>query len=88
MYTSKHRYVKIWKVKSIDEESKEFGANEMNYLCDNSGWLCRGQYPPKFRKYIQHKKDFKQLEDFNVKGEEDEQSKEYQKKYHEAFTKK
>ena len=84
-YTSKHARVKIWKVKNIDEESREYSFDESNYICDDSGWLCRGQYPPKFLPFIESKQDFKQLEDFNVGNSK--KSAEYQKKYHEAFTK-
>ena len=76
---SKYGKVRIFKVLKISEESKEWVKN--NRLCDSPGsWFCRGQYPPALQKILKQKKDFKQLEDFNVKGEDDS---EYQKAYFE-----
>ena len=83
VFESKYGKVKIFKIQKVDQESKLFSSE--HYLCDESEkWLCRGQYPPKLRPYMDTKKDFAQMENFNVKR--DETSEEYQKKYHSAFT--
>jgi dolichyl-diphosphooligosaccharide---protein glycosyltransferase len=59
---------------------------EKNRICDAPGsWFCRGQYPPALTKILKEKKDFKQLEDFNVKDGGDDS--EYQKKYFENLNK-
>ena len=46
--------------------------------------FCPGQYPPALEKILAEKKDFKQLEDFNVKGEDDS---DYTKEYLENLNK-
>jgi dolichyl-diphosphooligosaccharide---protein glycosyltransferase len=75
---SKYGKVRIFKILKSSEESKEWVKN--NRLCDAPGsWFCRGQYPPALQKILKQKKDFKQLEDFNVKGDDSE----YQKAYFE-----
>jgi dolichyl-diphosphooligosaccharide--protein glycosyltransferase len=80
VFSSKFRKVRIFKVKSIDKKSKAWVANPANRICDAPGsWYCSGQYPPKFRKFIDKKKDFAQLEDFNKKG--DAKSKKYNEEY-------
>ena len=64
---------------SVAKDSKEWV--EKNRICDAPGsWYCRGQYPPALTKILAEKKNFKQLEDFNVKEGDDS---EYQKKYFE-----
>jgi dolichyl-diphosphooligosaccharide---protein glycosyltransferase len=64
---------------SVAQDSKEWV--EKNRICDAPGsWFCRGQYPPALTKILKEKKNFKQLEDFNVKDGDDS---EYQKKYFE-----
>lgn len=64
---------------SVAKDSKEWVEN--NRICDAPGsWYCRGQYPPALTKILAEKKNFKQLEDFNVKGGDDS---EYQKEYFE-----
>ena len=79
VFSSKHGKVRIFKVLKVSQESKEWVEN--NKLCDAPGsWYCRGQYPPALQKILKQKKDFKQLEDFNVQGEDDA---EYQKAYFE-----
>lgn len=61
---------------SVSEKSKEWVAN--NRVCDAPGsWFCPGQYPPDIQKYLKEKRDFRQLEDFNTEGADDEYQKEY-----------
>ena len=84
VFNSKYNKVRIWKVLSVSEKSKKWAANPANRMCDAPGsWYCEGQYPPLFVKLFDKegikKKDFKQLEDFNVKGSEEDE--EYQKEY-------
>jgi dolichyl-diphosphooligosaccharide--protein glycosyltransferase len=80
VYSSKYGKVRIFKVQSVSQESKEWVADPANRICDAPGsWFCRGQYPPALQKVLQGKKDFKQLEDFNSKDKEDDS--EYQKEY-------
>jgi dolichyl-diphosphooligosaccharide---protein glycosyltransferase len=76
VYHSKYGKVRIFKILKVAKESKEWV--KANKICDGDGWVCRGQYPPALQKILAQKKDFKQLEDFNVKGEDDS---EYQKQY-------
>ena len=79
VYKSKYGKVRIYKVLSVSKESKEWVKN--NRQCDVEGsWYCPGQYPPGLQKVLKDKKDFKQLEDFNAKGEADD---EYQRRYFE-----
>jgi dolichyl-diphosphooligosaccharide--protein glycosyltransferase len=70
---------------SVAKESKDWVADPANRVCDAPGsWFCRGQYPPALEKILKEKKDFKQLEDFNARGEDDT---EYQKQYLENLKK-
>jgi dolichyl-diphosphooligosaccharide--protein glycosyltransferase len=63
----------------VSKESKEWV--EKNRVCDAPGsWYCPGQYPPALLKVLGEKKDFAQLEDFNVKSNDEE----YQKQYFEG----
>lgn len=78
VYQSKYGKVRIFKVLKVSKESKEWVKDVKNKLCDSGGWFCPGQYPPALQKILVQKKDFKQLEDFNVKGEDDS---DYQKQY-------
>ena len=51
---------------------------EENRVCDAPGsWYCPGQYPPALQKILGEKKDFQQLEDFNVEGEDSEYQRQY-----------
>jgi len=80
VYRSKYGKVRIYKVLSVSQESKDWVADPKNRVCDSPGsWMCRGQYPPALEKILKEKKDFKQLEDFNRKGIEDDE--EYQRQY-------
>lgn len=82
VYKSSHGLVRIYKVLSVSQESKEWVLN--NRVCDAPGsWFCPGQYPPGLQKVLREKKDFKQLEDFNKKTEADD---EYQQKYFEHLS--
>ena len=75
--------MRIWQVLKVSQESKDWIADPANRVCDAPGsWYCRGQYPPKLGKLMQRKRDFKQLEDFNVK--KDEKSKKYEPHPHPA----
>jgi len=86
VFNSKYGKVRIWKVLNVDMSSKRWVADPSNRICDPpDSWICKGQYPPKFQKYLKSKKDFHQLENFNV--ESDHSSTEYQKKYHESMEK-
>jgi dolichyl-diphosphooligosaccharide---protein glycosyltransferase len=79
VFTSQYGKVRIFKIQSVSLESKKWVEN--NRKCDAPGsWYCPGQYPPSLRKILSEKRDFKQLEDFNVKEKGDE---EYQKQYFE-----
>lgn len=85
-YTSKNNLVRIFKVLNISKESKEWNADPNNRICDAPGsWYCNGQYPPAIRPVIEKRKNFKQLEDFNTRGKDDEAD-EYQKAYHEKMS--
>jgi len=85
VYRSQYGKVRIYKIKSVSEESKRWVADPANRVCDAPGsWVCRGQYPPALTKILQEKKDFRQLEDFNREDEEDE---EYQRAYMENLMK-
>eukprot|EP00980_Cylindrotheca_fusiformis_P001415 scaffold345_cov134-Cylindrotheca_fusiformis.AAC.26 len=83
VYTSENGKVRIYKVQSVSQESKEWVKN--NRQCDAPGsWYCPGQYPPALEKILKEKRDFQQLEDFN-RGKADA---EYQKQYFENLEKK
>jgi dolichyl-diphosphooligosaccharide---protein glycosyltransferase len=85
VFRSQYGKVRIYKVMSVSKESKDWVANPANRVCDAPGsWFCRGQYPPALEKILMEKKDFKQLEDFNARGEDDS---EYQKQYLENLKK-
>ena len=79
-YTSKYGKVRIFKVKSVSKKSKDWVADPANRVCDAPGsWYCTGQYPPALQSFISQRRDFKQLEDFNVKKDA------HSKKYHEEY---
>uniref|UniRef100_A0A7S3PAI1 dolichyl-diphosphooligosaccharide--protein glycotransferase n=1 Tax=Amphora coffeiformis TaxID=265554 RepID=A0A7S3PAI1_9STRA len=83
VFRSKYGKVRIYKIQSVSQESKEWVADPANRVCDAPGsWFCRGQYPPALEKILAEKKDFKQLEDFNAKGADDS---DYQKEYFERL---
>merc|ERR1719163_1756804 len=80
-FTSKYGKVRIFKVMNVSLKSKKWVADPANRVCDAPGsWYCTGQYPPALDKVIKKRKNFKQLEDFNV--ERDELDDEYNKEYH------
>lgn len=83
VFTSKYGKVRIYKIQSVSEESKEWVLN--NRVCDAPGsWFCPGQYPPALEEILSQKRDFAQLEDFNRKTEGDD---EYTKDYFENLNK-
>ena len=72
--------VRIYKVRKVSKKSKEWIANPANRVCDAPGsWYCVGQYPPALQSFISKRRDFKQLEDFNVKRDAHSQ------RYHEEY---
>ena len=84
VFNSKYGKVRIWQVLAISEKSRAWSADKANRVCDAPGsWYCEGKYPPLLQKLFKKKgvlkKDFKQLEDFNKKG--DDEDDEYQKEY-------
>jgi len=82
VYMSKYGKVRIYQVVGVSKKSKQWAADPANRKCDAPGsWYCEGQYPPALNETIAMRKNFKQLEDFNVK--QDERS----KKYHEEYMK-
>jgi dolichyl-diphosphooligosaccharide---protein glycosyltransferase len=83
VFTSKYRKVRIYEVIGVSQASKAFTADPSNRLCDAPGsWYCPGQYPPALATVLAKKKDFAQLEDFNVQKDEKAA------KYHEEYMKK
>jgi dolichyl-diphosphooligosaccharide--protein glycosyltransferase len=83
IYHSKYGKVRIYKILSVSKESKEYVADPANRVCDVPGsWFCPGQYPPALKKVLTIKKDFRQLEDFNAKGKNEDGD--YQKQYMEG----
>lgn len=83
VFMSKYGKVRIWKVMSVDMESRAWNADPANRICDAPGsWYCVGQYPPALEPIIKKRKNFKQLEDFNTKrsADDDEYNKEYMKR--------
>jgi len=89
VFNSKYNKVRIWKVLDVDEESKAWAADLSNKNCDlpPHDFICKGDYPPKFQKFIEGRKDFAQLEDFNRKEGDDKEAEEYQRRYHESLAK-
>jgi dolichyl-diphosphooligosaccharide--protein glycosyltransferase len=80
VYKSKYGKVRIYRILSVSQESKEYVADPANRVCDVPGsWFCPGQYPPALKKVLTIKKDFRQLEDFNNRGKNEDGD--YQKQY-------
>jgi len=70
VYTSPYDQMRIFKVLNVSQESKDWVANPENKICDAPGsWYCVGQYPPAIAKFLQKRRSFAQVEDFNKKGE-------------------
>merc|ERR1712032_212540 len=81
VFSTKYGKVRIFKVRRVSLKSKNWVANPENKLCDaNGSWYCAGQYPPALRPLIARRRNFAQLEDFNVKKDQD--AKDYQEQYH------
>merc|ERR1719333_1075692 len=71
VFSSKYGKVRIFKVMSVSQESKDWVADPANRVCDAPGsWYCTGQYPPAIQPLIAKRKNFAQLEDFNRKDQE------------------
>ena len=72
--------VRIFKIRKVSLKSKKWIADPDNRECDAPGsWYCVGQYPPALKSFLAKRRDFKQLEDFNVKRDAHSQ------KYHEEY---
>lgn len=87
VFSSKYGKVRIFKVMSVSQESKDWVADPANKICDAPGsWYCTGQYPPALDKLIARRVSFAQLEDFNVnkdaaaKKKSERYNKEYMKR--------
>jgi len=83
VFSSKYQKVRIYKVLKVSKKSKDWVADTANWICDAPGsWYCDGQYPPALQDLIGRRKNFAQLEDFNVKRSEadDEYNKEYMRR--------
>jgi len=88
VFTSKYNKVRIYKVLKVDQRSKKWNADPKNRKCDAPGsWYCEGRYPPHKRvmDLIRSRRNFAQLEDFNVGM--NRAAKEYTKKYMENMAK-
>lgn len=84
VFRSKYAKVRIYEIVGVDEESKKWGDDPKNKICDAPGsWFCRGQYPPALQEVLEKGKTFVQLEDFNKKEDDTE----YQKLYMEKLAK-
>merc|ERR1711920_1022178 len=71
VHSTKYDMIRIYKIRNVSQESKEWVANPANRKCDAPGsWYCVGQYPPALDKLIAKRKNFAQLEDFNKKNQE------------------
>jgi dolichyl-diphosphooligosaccharide---protein glycosyltransferase len=76
VFRSMYGKVRIYKIVGIAEESKQWVLDHRQ--CDVKGsWFCPGKYPPGLKPFLEKKTDFRQLEDFNKAGADDE----YQKNY-------
>lgn len=75
VYRSKYGKVRIFKIVGVSRKSKTWV--EDNRVCDAGGWFCPGKYPPALKSYLDQKKDFAQLEDFNRDVSDEEYQKEY-----------
>jgi dolichyl-diphosphooligosaccharide--protein glycosyltransferase len=83
VFNSRFNKVRIWKVEKVDEDSKAWVKDPKHRVCNPPGsWLCRGQYPPAFLKFMEGRQDFAQLEDFNSANAKSAEAEEYQRKYH------
>jgi dolichyl-diphosphooligosaccharide--protein glycosyltransferase len=57
-FSSKHKMVRIWKVKDVDLETKRATNQGEHKKCDAGGWYCPGEYPEALREVLSTKKDF------------------------------
>ena len=80
VFISKFQKVRIYKVIGVSKTSKTYTADPANRICDAPGsWHCTGVYPPALSKLLAKRKNFQQLEDFNV--EKDEKAAKYNEEY-------
>merc|ERR1712087_612479 len=69
VHSTKYGMIRIFKIKNVSQESKDWIADPANKVCDAPGsWYCVGQYPPALKKLIDMRHNFAQLEDFNKKA--------------------
>merc|ERR1719230_1727016 len=70
VWSSPRRMMRLFKVLNVSQESKDWVVKPENRICDAPGsWYCVGQYPPAIRKFLEKRRSFSQVEDFNRKGE-------------------
>jgi dolichyl-diphosphooligosaccharide--protein glycosyltransferase len=70
VWKSSNDQMRLFKVLNVSQESKDWVANPENKLCDAPGsWYCVGQYPPAIKKFLNKRRSFAQVEDFNKKGQ-------------------
>merc|ERR1719215_7520 len=75
VHTTKYGLMRVFQVLNISQESKDWLADPTNRNCDAPGsWYCVGQYPPALKPLIDKRRNFAQLEDFNKRDENMEQS--------------
>jgi len=75
VHQTKYGLLRVYKVLNVSQESKDWVADPNNRVCDAPGsWYCVGQYPPALAPLIAKRRNFKQLEDFNVKARGGEKS--------------
>ena len=67
-YTSSHRMVRVYKIKRVSKDSKAYGKKNLGYEAWKKGKPGFEAYPPKLKNVLAGKRDFEQLEDFNVKS--------------------
>merc|ERR1719316_2568890 len=83
VYQSPRNMMRLFKVLNVSQESKDWVANPENRICDAPGsWYCVGQYPPAIKNFIEKRRSFSQLEDFNKKGDKSAYTKMIEKERH------
>jgi len=70
VYNSPRNELRIYQIVNVSQESKDWIADPANKVCDAPGsWYCVGQYPPAIKSFLDTRRSFSQVEDFNKKGE-------------------
>lgn len=68
VYTTSNQMVRIYKVLWVSKESKAYGAEGRGHRAWYEGRPLHDAYPPALAPVLARKRDFAQLEDFNLKG--------------------